>query len=304
MARWWGERCRAAASPGAVRALMEMNSRIDVREACSAVHVPTLVVHRGADFRVAEEGRYIAQRIPGARLVELDGADHFPAIDPDQILDAVEPFVRQISGAAPASAPAPDDDRVLATVLFVDVVGSTGAAKPRRRAWARLLARHYAVVRASSSASRRGDRHRRRWHLRRLRRAGARRPLRTVDHGALRRRSRRPRRRPHRRGRPRDGAPRGIAVHTAARVAGAAAPGEVLRHRDDLRPRRGLGPDVRRSRGVRAARIRGQAAPLRGHLTVQRAARLFDAPGRIRTSDPRIRSPPLCPLSYGRMVVG
>ena len=150
MARWWGERCRAAASPGAVRALMEMNSRIDVREALSTVHVPTVVIHRGTDFRVSpEEGRYIASRIAGARFVELDGADHFPAIDPDQILDAVEPFVRQISGEAPASAPAPDDDRVLATMMFTDIVGSTGAAKRLGdAAWARLLEQHHAIVRA------------------------------------------------------------------------------------------------------------------------------------------------------------
>jgi pimeloyl-ACP methyl ester carboxylesterase len=119
MARWWGERSRAAASPGAVRALMEMNSRIDVREILRSIAVPTLVVHRVGDVGVdIDEGRYIAARIPGARLVELPGADHFVAIDPDQILDAVEPFVKEN-----ASAPPVDSGRVLATVVVLEIAG-------------------------------------------------------------------------------------------------------------------------------------------------------------------------------------
>src|SRR5262249_39054530 len=102
MARWWGERCRAAASPGAVRALPEMNSQIDVPSALPSVQCRTLVVHRSADLDVkVEEGRYMAERIPGARFVELPGADHFVAIDPDQILDVVEPFVAELSDVAP-----------------------------------------------------------------------------------------------------------------------------------------------------------------------------------------------------------
>jgi hypothetical protein len=124
MARWWGERCRAAASPGAVRALMEMNSLIDVRALLPTIRVPTLVVHRGTDFDArVEEGRYIAARIPGARFVELPGADHFVGIDPDQILDVVEPFLAEC-GAAPAQA---GDDRVLATLLVTEVVSEDAA---------------------------------------------------------------------------------------------------------------------------------------------------------------------------------
>jgi predicted ATPase/DNA-binding SARP family transcriptional activator/pimeloyl-ACP methyl ester carboxylesterase len=119
MARWWGERCRAAASPGAIRALNEMNSLIDVRALLPAIHVPTLVVHRGTDYDVhVEEGRYIAERIPGARFVELPGADHFVGIDPDQIVDVVEPFLAEC-GAAEMATP---DDRVLVTLLATDVV--------------------------------------------------------------------------------------------------------------------------------------------------------------------------------------
>jgi pimeloyl-ACP methyl ester carboxylesterase len=94
MARWWGARGRAAASPGAARALVQMNTRIDVQGVLSAVRVPTLVLHRRGDREVTiEEGRYVADRIPGARLVELSGIDHFVAIDPDQIVDEVERFV-------------------------------------------------------------------------------------------------------------------------------------------------------------------------------------------------------------------
>ncbi len=121
MARWWGERCRAAASPGAIRALNEMNSLIDVRALLPAIRVPTLVVNRGTDFDVrVEEGRYIAERIPGARFVELPGADHFVGVDPDQILDVVEPFLAEC-GAAGEGAP---EDRVLVTLVATELVGT------------------------------------------------------------------------------------------------------------------------------------------------------------------------------------
>jgi hypothetical protein len=127
MARWWGERCRAAASPGAIRALNEMNSLIDVRALLPAIRVPTLVVHRGTDYDVRpEEGRYIAERIPGARFVELPGADHFVGVEPDQILDVVEPFVAE---CGTARSPAPDD-RVLVTLVATELAES--AAFPER----------------------------------------------------------------------------------------------------------------------------------------------------------------------------
>jgi DNA-binding SARP family transcriptional activator/pimeloyl-ACP methyl ester carboxylesterase/class 3 adenylate cyclase len=144
MARWWGERCRAAASPGAIKALMEMNSRIDVRALLAAIRVPTLVVNRGTDFDVrVEEGRYIAERIAGARFVELPGADHFVAIDADQILDAVEPFLTEC-GAAPLPG---HRDRSLVTLLITEVVGPTKAAARGDRAWLDLVERHHEVVR-------------------------------------------------------------------------------------------------------------------------------------------------------------
>jgi pimeloyl-ACP methyl ester carboxylesterase/DNA-binding winged helix-turn-helix (wHTH) protein len=103
LARWWGERCRAATSPGAARALIEMNSLVDVRGVLGAVQAPTLVLHRrdDVDSRV-EEARYLAEHIPGARLIELDGRDHFVAVDPDQILDPLEEFVRALGSSTSA----------------------------------------------------------------------------------------------------------------------------------------------------------------------------------------------------------
>ena len=144
MARWWGARARAAASPGAVRALMEMNSRIDVRGVLPAIRIPTLVIHRSSDANVTvEEGRYVADKIPGARFVELTGADHFVAIDPDQIVDVVEPFV----ATTPVETPS-ETTRVLKTILVSDVVRSTEtAARVGDATWSRSLAECRAAAR-------------------------------------------------------------------------------------------------------------------------------------------------------------
>jgi pimeloyl-ACP methyl ester carboxylesterase len=101
MQRWWAQRMRASATPSTVRALMDMNSLVDVRDALPAVRVPTLVLHRVGDALVDVGGaRYLAERIPGARLELLDGSDHFVSGNPDQILDAIERFVRDLPGAA------------------------------------------------------------------------------------------------------------------------------------------------------------------------------------------------------------
>ena len=146
-AAWWGERARAAASPGAARALIEMNSLADVRPILGSIRVPTLVMHRTGDHdsRV-EEGRYIAENIPGARFVELDGVDHFPAIDPDQIVDEVELFVT--GRLAPVRA-----DRRLATILFADIVDSTGRVRTTgNETWAQVLARFVEAARTHLDA--------------------------------------------------------------------------------------------------------------------------------------------------------
>jgi class 3 adenylate cyclase len=120
-----------------------MNTRIDIRDVLPTIRVPTLVVHRTGDRDVSvEEGRWIAERIPGARFVELPGEDHLPwAGDADVFLDLVEEF---LTGAPPAT----DHERVLATVLFTDIVGSTErAAALGDRAWAELVDAHHGAVR-------------------------------------------------------------------------------------------------------------------------------------------------------------
>jgi len=94
MARWWGLRARAAATPSTVRALIQMNSATDVRAVLPAIKAPTLVLHRRGDRdSLPAESRFLAERIPGAQFIELPGADHFVGVNPDQILDRVEPFI-------------------------------------------------------------------------------------------------------------------------------------------------------------------------------------------------------------------
>jgi class 3 adenylate cyclase len=121
-----------------------MNSQIDVRTLLPAIRVPTLVLHRSGDRDSRpEEGLYIAERIPSARFVELAGDDHFPSIDGDQIVDEVEEFLTGVRRG-------PEPDRILATVLFTDIVGSTRlAAELGDRAWRRLLGQHFEIIRRS-----------------------------------------------------------------------------------------------------------------------------------------------------------
>jgi class 3 adenylate cyclase len=142
MAEWWARRAQAAASPGAARDLILMNSQVDVRHVLPTVTVPTLVLHRTGDIdsRV-DEGRYIAERIPGARFLELAGDDHVPWVNPDQIADQVEEFLT-------GTSPAPRADSVLTTLLVTDIVGSRQRARELGdRRWRQLLDSHHAVVR-------------------------------------------------------------------------------------------------------------------------------------------------------------
>ncbi len=135
---------RGSASPGAAAALLRMNTDIDVRAVLPTIRVPTLVLHRTGDRDVdIAEGRYIASRIPGAKFVELAGADHLLAAgDPDAIADEIEEF---LTGARSL----PEPDRQLATLLFTDIVGSTERlTQLGDRGWRDVLERHHAVVRA------------------------------------------------------------------------------------------------------------------------------------------------------------
>ncbi len=135
---WWATYLRMGASPGAALALTRMNAEIDVRPILSSIRVPTLVIHRTGDtcLRV-EEGRYLAEQIPGAKFVELPGNDHLPFVgDQESILDEIEEFLTGVRHATEA-------DRVLATVLITRAVGSAANISrfddPR---WREQLARH------------------------------------------------------------------------------------------------------------------------------------------------------------------
>jgi class 3 adenylate cyclase len=138
----WAAYERTGASPGAVRDLIEMNYEIDTRQVLASIRVPTLVIHRTGDRVVnVENGRDVAARIPNARYVELEGIDHWPFLDADRILDELEEFFTGVRGS-------PDPDRVLATVLFTDIVGSTErAAALGDRQWRDLLTEHHRLVR-------------------------------------------------------------------------------------------------------------------------------------------------------------
>jgi pimeloyl-ACP methyl ester carboxylesterase/class 3 adenylate cyclase len=141
--RWWTRWLRASASPAAAATLVRMNMEIDIRHVLPAVRVPTLLLHSRND-RTIEFGasRYMAEHIPGAKLVELRGIDHVPwGCDSDAIVDEIEEF---LTGARHDAEP----DRLLATVLFTDIVGATErAARLGDRRWHDLLDSHHALIR-------------------------------------------------------------------------------------------------------------------------------------------------------------
>jgi pimeloyl-ACP methyl ester carboxylesterase len=139
---------RYAASPGAEEALSRMNMTIDVRRVLPSISVPTLVLHFARDPWVAvEEGRYLAGRIPGSTYVELDGDCHLPSLhEIDAICDEYERFL-QASWSDDGWAE-PEPDRVLATILFTDIVDSTSQlARLGDAGWASVLEHHNALVR-------------------------------------------------------------------------------------------------------------------------------------------------------------
>ncbi len=141
---WMGKFERLGASPGAVKTLMRMNSQIDITDILPTIQAPTLVMHRAGDLMVdVEGGRTLAAGIPNARYVELQGSDHLPWIgdDDEKIIGTIEEFLT-------GSKSAPEIDRVLATVVFTDIVESTERAeKLGDKAWHDLLTLHDRTVR-------------------------------------------------------------------------------------------------------------------------------------------------------------
>jgi class 3 adenylate cyclase len=136
--RMWARFQRMGASPATARALMEANAGIDVRHVLPHIQVPALIVHRTDEHVVSvANARYMAEHIPDARLVEQPGEDHLPWLgDSDGMLDEIEEFVT-------GSRHHVDEDRILATVLFTDIVDSTRrAAEAGDRRWRELLDAH------------------------------------------------------------------------------------------------------------------------------------------------------------------
>jgi class 3 adenylate cyclase len=133
---------RTSASPAMAHALVEGMRRLDIADILPAVKAPTLVLHRSGEVWPVEAARDLAERIPGARYVELEGADHWWWVgNVDEVLGEIEEFITGIRQA-------PRSDRVLATVMFTDIVGSTKiAAELGDLAWRGVLERHDRLVR-------------------------------------------------------------------------------------------------------------------------------------------------------------
>ena len=143
--RWWARFERLVATPGAYRELAQILTDLDVRQVLPTIHVPTLVLHRSGDLVVSSaQGRYAAEHIAEARYVELAGGDHLPiAGDSDALLDEVEEFVT-------GTRPVPKTNRILATVMFTDIIDSTAhQAGLGDREWKRLVETHNLIVRRS-----------------------------------------------------------------------------------------------------------------------------------------------------------
>jgi pimeloyl-ACP methyl ester carboxylesterase/class 3 adenylate cyclase len=134
---------RSAASPRMARTLIEMILLTDVRDLLDSIHVPTLVLHRAEEFIPVASARYLAERIAGARLVVLPGMDHIP------FYGDAEGYAEEIEEFLTGTRQAPVSDRVLTTVMFTDIVGSTKrAAAVGDARWRDLVARHDELTRA------------------------------------------------------------------------------------------------------------------------------------------------------------
>lgn len=140
---WWAKFLRGSGSLATATEISRMGYEIDIRHLLASIHVPTLVLHATGDRSTSiENGRYLASSISGASLVELDTEDHLPATScPEQILAEIQ---RLVTGQHQLH----DVDRVLATVLFTDIVDSTTlAAKLGDTPWRDLLEAHHSAIR-------------------------------------------------------------------------------------------------------------------------------------------------------------
>ena len=146
---WFAKLERLSASPGAAVAVARMSMQTDVRDVLPMIRVPTLVLHKREDQAVPlEEGRYIADHIPGAKFVELPGADHWPWIGHDEAVEEIQEFLTGVRHS-------PEPDRAIVTVMFVDIVDSTKhAVDLGDRRWTDLLESFYTLVERALHRSR------------------------------------------------------------------------------------------------------------------------------------------------------
>jgi class 3 adenylate cyclase len=141
---WWARFERLSASPGAAASLFQMTSEMDIRDILANIQAPTLIIHRADHPNIpVESAQYLADLIPDARLVVLPGTDALPYTPSggDDVMDEIQEFLTGVREGPPS-------DRVLATVLFTDIVDSTKrASELGDNAWRELLDRHDATVR-------------------------------------------------------------------------------------------------------------------------------------------------------------
>ncbi len=143
--RWYSTRLRLGASPSAAAAAVRMAAESDIAAILPAIRVPTLILHRSDDRLVpVESGRYLGTHIPGARYIELPGADHLPWVgDTEALARPIEEFLEDLDRDDTS-----EPDRAVTTVLFLDIVGSTQKAVDLGDAgWRELLERYYALIR-------------------------------------------------------------------------------------------------------------------------------------------------------------
>ncbi len=144
--KWFTTYGRLSASPSAAVALARMNTYIDIRNVLPSIHVPTLVMHRRGDRDSSvENGKYLSQNIPGAKFVELEGEDHIPWVgDSNAIVDQIEEFLTGMRSENSSDL----NERVLATILLTDIVGSTEKANQLGdKGWKSLITKHNEIIR-------------------------------------------------------------------------------------------------------------------------------------------------------------
>ena len=143
-ARAWAKWARLVASPLARRAIRRVEQQTDVRSLLPGIQVPTLVLQKAGDYDRSGGGGapWVASQIPGARFLIVPGPEDWPTARDTELFDAIDGFAGEIREREA------EFDRVLATVLFTDIVGSTArAAQVGDRAWSELVERHHAIVR-------------------------------------------------------------------------------------------------------------------------------------------------------------